>query len=255
MPRRNLQERVARMRKKIHEQSGNTVVINDGEAFEALKQLGDVPNTVNHVVVTTGACCGLAHDEDGDILYPCGESVKPEFGCAFCSLEHQRSFESNLPSSVVRTFYALIGTVNIYRPDILKRFHIEWLTCAYVIISRKLQKPLVINVEDDNLTKAFQVALCDPFELGRRFRDEFQPDAKKFRSHRVITEHVTYALNNAVLVENFDTSNLEETPVFLISPCVSQTSTPRSANQSPRDSPRSTKQSPRQPSGLQESSS
>lgn len=244
MPRPDLQERIERLRKKIAERNGNKVVIHtdDAEAIEGLKQTKDFAN-VCHVLLHTGRCCGIV--DGSDFAYPCVEAVDPEIGFSFCCVEHQKTFERNLPESVVWTFYGMIATINIFRPELEKRFYTDWLPCSYMIIAKNLDKPLVIATNDDEEFTAFM--RDDPHNIAKQFFDSIIDDVRKYRAFRKVSNHCETAFENAVCFKG--EYQKVSGDVFILSPSQSTQNTPRSTKQSPRKSkqntPRSNQQSPR----------
>lgn len=248
MTRRSLQERVERLRKKLTERQGNTVLVNDREAFDALKEnLADNYITVS---VATSRCCGVNISPDGTFVHPCHDDIDPLLGYAFCCEDHQKTFERNLAPSIVKTFYNIVTTINNYRPDLQGRFYIEWLPSIYVILSQQLDKQLVVGCEDDATEAIYSKVFVDPFSVGSEFHQRLLPDVKKCLAHTKVAKTCFSAFEKAVCCTDFDplSPKWKQDNVILIPASVFNS--PRSAKQSPRKSkpntPRSAKQSPRQ---------
>lgn len=254
-----LQERIERLRKKLADRKGNKVVVTgvDTETFEAIKQTEAFSN-VCQIGLYTGRCCGIVATDDCAIAYPCPEPVDPDVGFAFCCVEHQKTFECNLSKSVVSTFYDYIATINIFRPELEKRFYTDWLPCTHIIIAKHFGKALLIASETDEEFAAYSRAVPHAFEAAAEFRNFIRDDIKKYWAFLKVSKHCETAFANAVYLP--EERPLKECPlevgdIFILSPAQSKPNTPRSAQQSPRNSPRTAKQSPRQPSNLPDKSS
>lgn len=234
------------MRKKLNERLNDGDVLNDYEAFDALRQTESLPAHFVTVSIATGHCCGLKSRQEDDInyVYPCFESVRPEFGCCFCSADHQKAFESNLPPAKLKGFYQTVATINTIRSDVGERFYYEFLPSFHAVIASRLGKFFVCIADTEKHGEAYRRTLNEPFAVSSRFAEELHADFKKYLANCVIYGHCETALDNASPCEDFDSSELKPVRTGLISPANS----PRSNKQSPRSnkqSPRSNKQSPR----------
>jgi hypothetical protein len=239
MTRRSLQERIERMRKKINERNGN-VVIHDKEAFDAMMQTEGLPESTIHVPITTGHCCGLTEfNKDVGLLTPCLGSINPEFGSCFCSAEHQKVFESNLPSSVVETFYDIVGTINVFRnDDIAKRFYVEYLPSCQIIVATRQEKLFVVYPQTCALYETYDKVLENPLAVANRFREAVSEEVDKYKGICLLADYCKTAVAKASCVKDFDFDKVKELRAGIISPFnsprKSKPNTPRSNKQSPR---------------------
>lgn len=229
------------MRKKIEDRALSNTLLEDREAYEALQD--SLPDDVVPIKVVTSLCCGLQVTHD--CLHPCEKTVNPALGYAFCCVEHQQVFESQLPKTIVEAFYLTVATLNTLRTDLGERFYTDWLPSAHVVISRRLQKPLMICSLEHSEFEAYREAVKDPFAVAIRFRADLHEDVKTLLGHQEVLRVCQTASGKATALEEFDISQFPVTPVCLVSPSL----TPRSADQSPSKSkpetPRSNKASPR----------
>jgi hypothetical protein len=243
MPRRNLQERLERMRRKLDDAPMQKPVTIDAEAFKALEETEPADSNIVRVAIHTGHCCGLKAEDD--YLCPCLETNSPQFGNAFCSKEHQVEFESQLTSSALDTFYQIFATVNLHRPELVIRFYREFLPALYINVAGVLNKRLVIVAKTEEQHKALRDAFEDPFETANRFRGDLHQDIKKHLAYMAIAKRCVLAVAEASCREDLNLEGLVSTTVCLVSPSPSTSNTPRSAQQSPRTPQKSPKKSPR----------
>lgn len=243
MPRETVNQRVERLRKKLADKKANAVLITDKEAFEVLKTEGTITDSDNVIEYAIGECCGLVHD-DGTCI-PCMKRVVLE-AYPFCSVEHQRKFESTFPEFMNENFYNTVALVNLYRSDLHWRFYTEYLPALHVLFARQDGSTLALFAEDDKQARAFREAIDAPFEKCTKFCDDAKKDLQELRKAIRTCELLKTCVSNARSCENFSVA-VESQNIVLVSP----RNSPRSA----KNSPRTAGNSPRQPSGLQETSS
>jgi hypothetical protein len=225
-----------RLRQKLSNRKPHNVIDASSKAeAEAIKELleseSDRQPIISRATVQTGSCCGLSFHHASSSLQPCFETTKREFGYAFCCKKHQVAFEKGQREGSIRTFYDVVAVVNTIRPDLAKRFYIEFIPAFQYSVAKTVKIPLVVQVSEESF-KAYAFTINDVFKSSSDFKDEILPSLVKFKTYRYFSQATEDA--QACMIFGTGDYSTEGVPIFLVSPASSSPNTPRSAQQSPR---------------------